>query len=77
MLAGLAVTWFISPSSIALVGATNGAQSGSQAVSTVTGTLSPLALCFLAGYSIDLLFNVMEKLIGAFDSSRSTGAQSR
>ncbi|AUI67684.1 hypothetical protein [Beggiatoa leptomitoformis] len=34
--------------------------------------LSPLALAFLAGYSVELLFALMDKVIGAFSNSTET-----
>jgi hypothetical protein len=30
------------------------------------GSLSPLALAFVAGYSVDLLFTAMDRIVGAF-----------
>jgi hypothetical protein len=54
-LAGLAIGWFVNR---------NSANSG-------LGSLSPLALAFAAGYASDLLFTVLDKLVGAFDSATS------
>lgn len=59
ILAGLAVGWFFS--STALPGP------------DVLRVLSPLALAFLAGYSVELLFSAMDKLLEAF--SRSDGSK--
>ncbi|WP_417911767.1 hypothetical protein [Candidatus Electronema sp. TJ] len=58
-LSGLAVGWFLSvdPEDYA-------AQN-----SFSFGSLSPLALSFLAGYSVELLFSAMDKIVEAFSSS--------
>jgi hypothetical protein len=57
MLAGIAVGWFLRPDSEA---------------ADLAG-IGPLALAFLAGYSVELVFLAMDRLIGAFgaDSKRS------
>ncbi len=57
MLGGLAVGWFVTPE-----------QSTGPFMA-----LSPLALAFLAGYSIELLFTAMDTLIGAFGGKRQAG----
>lgn len=58
MLGGLAVGWFVTP----------------EQPSGAFMALSPLALAFLAGYSIELLFTAMDTLIGAFAGKRQAGA---
>lgn len=50
MLGGLVIAWFFTPES------TEG----------VLKSLSPLALAFLAGYSVELLFAAMDRVIAAF-----------
>jgi hypothetical protein len=52
ILAGLAIGWFIVPST----------KTGGD----VLQALSPLALAFLAGYSVELLFSAMDRLLDAF-----------
>jgi hypothetical protein len=61
VLAGLAIGWFLAPDTKA-----NG---------NVLHLLSPLALAFLAGYSVELLFSAMDKLLEAF-SAKSPGSKS-
>jgi hypothetical protein len=60
-LAGLAVGWFlfIPPDSV-----------GSGALFSFK-ELSPLALAFLAGYSVELLFAAMDKLVAAFSTENA------
>ena len=53
MLAGISVGWFFGPDTL---------PAGLSA-------LQPLAVAFLAGYSVELLFTAMDKLIGAFTAS--------
>jgi hypothetical protein len=53
-LAGLAIGWFIFPS-----------KAGAPDALTI---LSPLALAFLAGYGVELLFSAMDKLVDAFSA---------
>ena len=55
-LGGIAIVWFISP----------------EKVTEPTISLSPLALAFLAGYSVELLFAVMDTVINAFTGNRTT-----
>lgn len=52
MLAGLCVGWFLKP----------------DRDETVIGNLTPFAISFLAGYSVDVLFSVMDKLVDTFGS---------
>jgi len=33
-------------------------------------TLSPLALAFLAGYAVELIFTAMDRIVGAFSGGR-------
>lgn len=56
VLAGLAIGWFLAPDE-----KTNG---------NVLHVLSPLALAFLAGYSVELLFSAMDKLLEAFSTKQ-------
>jgi hypothetical protein len=55
-LSGLAVGWFLRPE-----GATEGLIRG----------LTPFALSFLAGYSVEVLFSAMDRLVAAFGSART------
>ena len=50
VLGGLAVGWFIDPT----------------AEGSMVANLSPLALAFVAGYGSDLLFAVLDRIVGAF-----------
>ncbi len=50
-LSGLAIGWFISPSTDASL-----------------KTISPFALAFVAGYGVELLFSVMDKIIATFSN---------
>jgi hypothetical protein len=55
---GLVVAWFVAPDSSkteALLHNTN-----------VLSTLSPLALSFIAGYSIELVFSIIDRIVSAF-----------
>lgn len=54
VLAGLAIGWFLAPST--------------KAGGNVLQVLSPLALAFLAGYSVELLFSAMDRLLEAFSA---------
>jgi len=57
-LAGLAIGWFFG--------------NGSGGISSAgIGSLSPLALAFLAGYSVEVLFSGMDKLIAAISTKKS------
>ncbi|CAK8713610.1 hypothetical protein GCAAIG_02940 [Candidatus Electronema halotolerans] len=60
-LSGLAVGWFFSVDS---------EQYGQ--ISFSFGSLSPLALSFLAGYSVELLFSAMDKIVETFSDSSSS-----
>jgi len=53
MLAGISVGWFFGPDTLP----------------PGLSALQPLAVAFLAGYSVELLFTAMDKLIGAFTAS--------
>jgi hypothetical protein len=52
ILAGLAIGWFLKPSGVE--------------AATGIGLVSPLALAFVAGYSVDLLFTAMDRIVAAF-----------
>jgi hypothetical protein len=56
MLSGLAVGWFLRP----------------DPQSKLVGELTPFALSFLAGYSVEVLFSAMDKLVNAFGSVSQT-----
>lgn len=53
IVAGLAIGWF----------------SRGDTEDTAVGSISALALAFVAGYSVDLLFTAMDRIVGAFSSS--------
>ena len=57
VIAGLAIGWFFAPDK------STGAR---------LGALSPLALAFVAGYSVDLLFTAMDRLVAAFSGPAPT-----
>jgi len=60
--AGLAIAWFLAPSSEPVAGA----------VSTSSGTLanlSPLVLSFVAGYAFELLFSLIDRVVSSFTDS--------
>jgi hypothetical protein len=59
-LSGLAVGWFINPTVSALTDP-----------SSIFVELSPLTLAFVAGYSVDVLFALMDRLIYTFSSNGS------
>jgi hypothetical protein len=54
IVAGLAIGWFFKPE---------------KSDTNMISSLSPFALAFLAGYSVDVLFAAMDRLVGAFSSS--------
>jgi len=56
-LSGLAIGWFTIP------------ETSSSVSSSSFGTLSPLALAFLAGYSVEILFSGMDRLISKFSTA--------
>ena len=53
MLAGISVGWFFGP----------------ETLPAGLSALQPLALAFLAGYSVELLFTAMDKLVGVLDTT--------
>ncbi|MDR2548789.1 MAG: hypothetical protein LBD10_01090 [Desulfobulbus sp.] len=55
-LGGIAIVWFVSP------------EKGADPILS----LSPLALAFLAGYSVELLFTVMDTVINAFTGDNAS-----
>jgi hypothetical protein len=57
VIAGLAIGWFFAPDKSTGAG---------------LGALSPLALAFVAGYSVDLLFTAMDRLVAAFSGPAPT-----
>jgi hypothetical protein len=54
MVAGLAIGWFFKPPGTEVNG---------------VGLVSPFALAFLAGYSVDLLFTVMDRVVATFSKA--------
>ena len=56
--AGIAVVWFFGPESLKALG-----------TGEVVSSLSPLALAFIAGYSVELVFSVIDRIISAFSFS--------
>ena len=60
ILAGVAIGWFFKPDT------TNAAGGGVSLTS-----LTPFALSFVAGYSVELLFTAMDRLVGAFTEKKS------
>jgi hypothetical protein len=54
MVAGLAIGWFFKPSGTEVNG---------------VGLVSPFALAFLAGYSVDLLFTLMDRVVATFSKA--------
>jgi hypothetical protein len=58
--AGLAIAWFTSESS-------------DQQSIGILQSLSPLALAFLAGYSVDLLFSLLDRIVLAFSGPAPSG----
>jgi len=51
VVAGLAIGWFFKPSGVEVNG---------------VGLVSPFALAFVAGYSVELLFTAMDRIEAAF-----------
>jgi hypothetical protein len=72
-LAGLAIGWFTGPNAAFSLDALS-----SEMLSTISSggisaqTLSPMALAFLAGYSVDVLFALMDRIIYALSTKEST-----
>jgi hypothetical protein len=59
-LAGLAIGWFATPEN---------------SMSWTFSSLSPLAIAFLAGYGVELLFTIMDRLINPTRDTASSKAQ--
>ena len=59
MLAGIAVGWFSAP-------ATDGAVRNALTLSEEIGTIGPFALAFLAGFSVEVLFTGLDRLVSTF-----------
>ena len=57
MLSGVAIGWFFK----------------AETLSSELGSIQPLALAFIAGYSVELLFTAMDTLIGAFVRDEKKG----
>jgi hypothetical protein len=60
VLAGVAIGWFFKP---------DVAKTGGGEVSFAS--LTPFALSFVAGYSVELLFTAMDRMVGAFTEKKS------
>lgn len=65
--AGLAIAWFFVPT-------TGSVPPTSSGPTSLTG-LSPLALAFVAGYAVELLFSVIDRVIIAFQVPETKGKQ--
>ncbi len=76
-LAGLAIGWFTGPNaSFSLDTLSSEALSTFSSGGLSTQTLSPMALAFVAGYSVDVLFALMDRIIYAFSTKESTSLSS-
>ena len=64
LLAGITVGFLVSPD------AAQGAVQEAQPIPTLA-TLGPMALAFLAGYSVELVFAVMDRIVSAFVDERT------
>lgn len=72
-LAGLAIGWFTGPNaSFSLDTLSSEALSTFSTGGLSAQTLSPMALAFVAGYSVDVLFALMDRVISAFSSKEIT-----
>lgn len=67
-MAGMAVVWLFHPSSIVLG---DEIQNGSNVFGGIFDALSPLALAFIAGYSVEVMFSVMDTTIAKFSENSS------
>lgn len=71
-LAGLAIGWFTGPNaSFSLDTFSSEALSTFSSGGLSAQTLSPMALAFVAGYSVDVLFALMDRIIYAFSTKES------
>ena len=61
--AGLSIAWFTSGGKVA-------------ETSGLLPSLSPLALAFVAGFSVELLFSLLERVVAAFSVAESKKAAS-
>lgn len=59
LVAGLSIGWFLHPT---------------DKYAGLLASLSPLALAFIAGYSVELLFAVLDRIVGAFSSKDDANA---
>jgi hypothetical protein len=60
VLAGVAIGWFFKPDTTNAAG-----------TAVTLTSLTPFALSFVAGYSVELLFTAMDRLVGAFTEKKS------
>ena len=60
VLSGVAIGWFFKPDTTNAAGGT-----------VTLASLTPFALSFVAGYSVELLFTAMDRLVGAFTEKKS------
>lgn len=65
VLAGLAIGWFLRSEPETVASSTTTVSKGT---SESVLSLAPMALSFLAGYSVELLFSAMDRLVAAFGS---------
>jgi hypothetical protein len=66
---GLAIAWFVLPS--ATVG-----QGAAITQPTTLGSLSPLTLSFVAGYAVEILFSLIDRIVSTFTTSETRTAKS-
>lgn len=57
--AGLAVAWFLAPSNEPIAAV-------AQPASSAIANLSPLVTSFIAGYAVELLFSVIDRVVSSF-----------
>jgi hypothetical protein len=65
---GLAISWFIAPNS-------SGAAPYSGTAGAAIVNLSPLVLSFVAGYAVELLFTLVDRIVSAFTGNESKSSR--
>jgi hypothetical protein len=63
--AGLAMAWFVIPKAVNF-------QSGATDTGSVLSTLSPLALSFVAGYAVEILISIIDRVVSAFTTTQTS-----
>jgi hypothetical protein len=63
--AGLAIAWFVVPKAVNF-------QSGSTDTGSVLSSLSPLALSFVAGYAVEILISIIDRVVSAFTTTQTS-----